>query len=256
RDNTWALPGQGAFCTSCGKPIMLGAVICPRCGVPTDRRATAALATNLNSDTPNDIDDVARQEASQPFKRYSMIGATLVILVVVGILAMVWEMDFLRWCKNNEWKGPVFLTILGLSAIGTYADQTRKAPDGGFTVGTHIILGVGLVLAFLIGTVAGYVLNPIYKVSEGTFKGMGNVTISDAIDKLDDVSWGVSRSKDRPLVSVSASYSENGKANKIVASFVVSRGNDTFELTQASCNGQDLGADNFVAFLFKTANRK
>ncbi len=46
RGTPWPVAGESAFCTSCGKPIMLGAVICPKCGVPTNNRTAAVPWAN------------------------------------------------------------------------------------------------------------------------------------------------------------------------------------------------------------------
>ncbi|MEI8079346.1 MAG: hypothetical protein WCH61_06945 [bacterium] len=112
RDNAWAPPGQSAFCSSCGKPIMIGAVICPRCGVPTDRRATAAPVFNFN------------QDQSPSFSNSTTMAWSTgtMVLLCIGALAIPllgWVLGGINLKYPERKNQAIALIILGLSAFAT-----------------------------------------------------------------------------------------------------------------------------------------
>jgi hypothetical protein len=102
RDNAWTPPGQGAFCTSCGKPIMLGAVICPRCGVPTDRRATAAQVMNPESQA-----GATGMPLKIPNHLVQSILVTLFCCLPFGIIAIVYASQVNAKIQTGDIQGAV-----------------------------------------------------------------------------------------------------------------------------------------------------
>jgi hypothetical protein len=102
RDNTWTPPGQSAFCSSCGKPIMIGAVICPRCGVPTDRRATAAQVINPESQA-----GATGMPLKIPNHLVQSILVTLFCCLPFGIIAIVYASQVNAKIQTGDIQGAV-----------------------------------------------------------------------------------------------------------------------------------------------------